>query len=239
VIGPLLSASLLDLLDRGSPRAAQRLVEAGLLTAVPTVLAGFNDWADAEPADAGVRRAGVLHAVGTTSGLALYAASALARRRGAHARGRMLALAGLGVLSAGSYLGGHLSFRRGVGPNTTAYDRGPAEWTAVDATPPSEAGTPMRALAGETPVLLVRVGDTLHAIHDRCSHRACSLTASGTVDGHVVTCGCHGSRFDVRDGALIAGPATYRQPAFDVRLTGERLELRRRPHTGRRAHPSS
>jgi hypothetical protein len=53
VIGPLVSASLLDLLERDNPRAAQRLVEAGLVTPVPTVLAGFNDWADAEPADAG------------------------------------------------------------------------------------------------------------------------------------------------------------------------------------------
>lgn len=229
VIGPLLSASLLDLLERDSPRAAQRLVEAGLVVGVPTVVAGFNDWADAEPTDARVRRAGVLHAAGMASGLALYAASAVARRRGDHGRGRGLALAGLGVMMAGSYLGGHLSFRRGVGPNTTAYDRGPTEWTPVDG-PPPDAGQPVRVLAGETPVLLVRDGDALHAIHDRCSHRACSL-ASGAVDGHVVTCPCHGSRFDVRDGALLEGPAAYPQPAFDVRVSGERVEVRRRERT--------
>jgi nitrite reductase/ring-hydroxylating ferredoxin subunit len=207
--------------------SAQRLIEAGLVAAVPTALAGLNDWADSERADAGVRRAGMLHAAVNTSGLALYAASVAARRRGAQSQGRRLALAGLGVLTAGSYLGGHMSFRRGVGPNPTAYDRGPVGWTAVDASPPAAGKTAMRVLVGETPVLLVRVGDALHAIHDRCSHRGCSL-ASGTVEGHVVICRCHGSRFDVRDGAVVAGPATYRQPAFDVRTIGDRLELRLR-----------
>lgn len=173
VIGPLLSASLLDVLSPESPRAAQRLIEAGLAIAVPTALAGLNDWADSEATDSGVRR--------------------------------------------------------GVAVNQTAHDRGPADWTAVAPAAAPAGERPLRVLAGDTPVLLVRDGDSIHAIHDRCSHRGCSL-ASGRVDGHVVSCRCHGSRFDLRDGTVIAGPASYTQPVFEVRGPADRLEVRlRRP----------
>lgn len=229
VIGPLLSASLLDVLSPESPRAAQRLIEAGLAIAVPTALAGLNDWADSEATDSGVRRAGVLHGVGNLSALGLYAGSLAARRRGAERRGRRLAAAGLAAITAGSYLGGHMSFRRGVAVNQTAHDRGPVDWTAVAPAAAPAGERPLRVLAGDTPVLLVRDGDSIHAIHDRCSHRGCSL-ASGRVDGHVVSCRCHGSRFDLRDGTVIAGPAGYAQPVFEVRGPADRLEVRlRRP----------
>jgi nitrite reductase/ring-hydroxylating ferredoxin subunit len=75
-------------------------------------------------------------------------------------------------------------------------------------------------------VLLLRQGERTYAIHDRCSHRGCSLS-EGEVQGEEVVCSCHGSRFDLRDGAVINGPATTAQPAFQVRESGGRLEIRR------------
>jgi nitrite reductase/ring-hydroxylating ferredoxin subunit len=78
----------------------------------------------------------------------------------------------------------------------------------------------------ETPVLLVRDGDRIFAIHDRCSHRGCSLS-EGTLEGEQIVCACHGSRFDLRDGSLCGGPATSAQPAFQVRLQDGRVEVRR------------
>ncbi|MDN5750629.1 MAG: Rieske (2Fe-2S) protein, partial [Pseudonocardia sp.] len=84
--------------------------------------------------------------------------------------------------------------------------------------------------ADGAPLLLVRRGDGIHAVHDRCSHRGC-LLSEGDVDGNVVTCPCHGSRFDVRDGTLLRGPATVDQPAFDVRETDGKVEVRRRTRT--------
>jgi nitrite reductase/ring-hydroxylating ferredoxin subunit len=86
-------------------------------------------------------------------------------------------------------------------------------------------GEPTAALAGDTPVLLLRHGDGIHAIHDRCSHRGC-LLSDGEVEGHVVTCPCHGSQFDVRDGALVRGPATTGQPALEAREDGGRIAVR-------------
>jgi hypothetical protein len=46
--------------------------------------------------------------------------------------------------------------------------------------------------------------------------------------GACVTCPWHASAFRVADGAVVHGPATGPQPAYDVRLEGDRLALRRR-----------
>jgi nitrite reductase/ring-hydroxylating ferredoxin subunit len=154
----------------------------------------------------------------------LYAASLASRRSGARGRGKLLALAGAGALGFGGFLGGHLSFRRGVGVNQTAFDEGPGEWTAVDAGELTE-NEPKGVLAGETPVFLLRHRGHLHAIHDRCSHRGCSLS-SGEMDGESIVCPCHGSTFSVRDGSVERGPATAPQPVFDVREGDSGIEVR-------------
>jgi nitrite reductase/ring-hydroxylating ferredoxin subunit len=43
-----------------------------------------------------------------------------------------------------------------------------------------------------------------------------------------VSCPWHDSVFDVRDGALIHGPAAYPQPAWETRVRDGRVEVRRR-----------
>jgi nitrite reductase/ring-hydroxylating ferredoxin subunit len=131
------------------------------------------------------------------------------------------------MVLASSYLGGHLSFSRGVGPDQTVFDPGPTDWTtAADASQLPE-GRPTRIVVDETPVLVLRHGDGIHAIHDRCSHRGCSLSETGEVDGEHIVCGCHGSTFDLRDGSVQRGPATSPQPAFEVRERDGRIEVRR------------
>jgi nitrite reductase/ring-hydroxylating ferredoxin subunit len=130
-------------------------------------------------------------------------------------------------MTAGGYLGGHMSYVRGVGPNQTAFDPGPSDWTAIGNSSEFPDGEPKAALAGDTPVLLLRHGDGIHAIHNRCTHRGCLLT-DGEVEGHVVTCSCHGSRFDVRDGSVLRGPATVGAPVFDTRESENKVEIRLR-----------
>jgi nitrite reductase/ring-hydroxylating ferredoxin subunit len=228
VIGSFTSATLLDLLggdDDG--RAAERLIAVGIAAYGPTALTGANDYGDSELADDGVRRAGLVHASTNAVALALYGASLVARRRGDTGRGKLLGAAGAAVLGAGGYLGGHLSFVKGMGPDQTVYDPGPTEWTAAADSEQVAEGEPARAIAGETPVLLVRGRDHLFAIHDRCSHRGCSLS-DGEVEGDDVVCVCHGSRFSLADGSIRRGPATAPQPAFEVREREGRVEVRAR-----------
>ena len=224
VIGTFMSASLLDLLG-GDEEAAEKLIGVGIAAYAPTALTGVSDWADTEPVDDRVRRVGLIHANTNAVALALYVASLKARRSGDSGRGKALAAAGGGVLAVGGLLGGHLSFARGVGPNQTAYDEGPSDWTDAIAASDLEQGAPQSVVVDDTPVMLMRHGYHFHAIHDRCSHRGCSL-ADGEVTKEVVTCQCHGSQFSLRDGALLRGPATVPQPAYDVRERDGRIELK-------------
>ncbi len=227
VIDSFTGASLLDLLaPDGDGRASERLIALGLLAYLPTAAAGANDWADTEIVDDTIRRAGLVHAGANAVGAMLYAASWRARRRGARARGAALGFAGMAVMSIGGYLGGHLSLSKGVGPDQTVFDPGPTDWTpAADATQLPD-GRPVRVVVDDTPVLLLRDGELIFAIHDRCSHRGCSLS-NGKLEGEEIVCGCHGSRFDRRTGAVRGGPATSAQPAFQVRVEDGVVQVRR------------
>jgi 3-phenylpropionate/trans-cinnamate dioxygenase ferredoxin subunit len=56
------------------------------------------------------------------------------------------------------------------------------------------------------------------AIDDTCTHEQCSLAQEGTLDGRVVTCGCHGAQFDVMTGAVLAPPAIEPLKAYSLRI---------------------
>lgn len=225
VIGSFLGASVLDLVGPDDGRAARRLLQVGIATAVPTALSGISDWADSEIGDERVRRMGLAHASANVAALSLYALSLAARRTGPSRAGSALALAGSAALATSGYLGGHMSFVRGVGVNQTAFDAGPVDWTVVlDASDLPVEGA-IAAVAGETPVMLGRHLGQLYALHDRCSYRGCPLS-DGEVDGHEVTCPCHGSRFDLRDGSVRRGPAIAPQPVLAAREIDGRVEVR-------------
>jgi nitrite reductase/ring-hydroxylating ferredoxin subunit/uncharacterized membrane protein len=225
-IGSWTSAVVLDLIGgRGSRRAARRLVGVGVAAALPAAATGLLDWSDTELADDEVRRVGVVHAGSNVTALSLFGASLAARRRGRHGRGRLLALAGMGALTVGGHLGGHLGYAKGVGVDATAFGSLPEEWADAGGAEGLDEGTPVcRAVAGAD-VLLVRRGGRLYALADRCSHRGGPLH-KGTIDDGCVTCPWHGSRFRLEDGSVDRGPSPYPQPAFDVRERDGRVEVR-------------
>ena len=232
VIGSLISATLLDVLGGdGDGRAAERLIAVGIASYPATAITGTNDWADTEVVDPRIRRVGLAHATANVTALGFYAASLRARRAGARGRGKVLGLMGAGALAAGGYLGAHMSFVQGVGPNQTAFDPGPGDWTDAAEWSDLKPGAPTSVLAGDTPVMLLRQGDAVHAIHDRCSHRGC-LLSDGEVEGELVVCACHGSRFRLEDGSVERGPATAPQPVFETRQNGDRVEVRLRQPAG-------
>jgi nitrite reductase/ring-hydroxylating ferredoxin subunit/uncharacterized membrane protein len=226
VIGSWTSATLLDLVGgEGSDEAARRLIAVGIAAYPATAVTGLSDWADSESVDDDVRRVGLVHAAVNAVALGLYSASLVSRRRGLRGRGIGLALAGAGMMTVGGHLGGHLAFRLGVGVDQTAFDRGPGDWTEAlhaDALGDAQA---LAVQVGDTPVMLVRDRDDVLALHDRCSHRGCSL-ATGEVQDGAVTCPCHGSRFDLRTGAVLRGPATAPQPVLDTRTRAGRIQVR-------------
>jgi 3-phenylpropionate/trans-cinnamate dioxygenase ferredoxin subunit len=71
-------------------------------------------------------------------------------------------------------------------------------------------------------IAVVRVGDDLYAIGDRCSHANISL-AEGEIDPEERTLECwkHGSEFSLETGEAITLPATRPVPTYEVRLDGD------------------
>ncbi len=221
-IGSWVATSYLDLLGgRGSRGAAQRLVALGVVTAAPTALTGASDWLDTVGSE---RRLGLAHAAANYTAIGLYAGSWLARRRGRHARGVTLALAGSSVLGVGGWLGGHLSYARGVGVDTTAFQQLPTDWTDV-AADADITSTPTAVDLDGVAVLVVRDGGEVRAIADRCTHRGAPLHEGEVSDGCIV-CPWHGSTFRLDDGAIERGPATRPQPALAVRVADGRVAVR-------------
>lgn len=229
-IGSFTSASLLDLIGgRRGEQAADALVAVGLVSALPTAAAGASDWSDTYGPD---QRTGLVHAAANVAGLALYGLSLLARRRGDRGTGKVLGLAGMTTMTAGGYLGGYLSFSRGVGVNHAFLEHPPEEWTAVADEGEVLEGKPVRVEAGEAGgagVLLYRTAGAILAIGSRCSHAGGPLE-DGDVDTRdcTVQCPWHQSVFRLSDGAVVHGPASVPQVAYDVRVGDGKVEIRRR-----------
>ncbi|MCA1712071.1 MAG: Rieske 2Fe-2S domain-containing protein [Actinobacteria bacterium] len=225
-IGSFASAAILDLLgSEDAEDGADLLALTGLLSAVPAAVAGATDWSSANPSE---ERSGLVHAALNTVGLAAWIASLLARRRGHRSRGTALGLAGLAAIGVSGTIGGHLSYRRSLGANSNSdiEDTGPADWTDAGSSELPE-GKPVLRQANGTPVLLVKTGARVDALVDLCSHQSGPLH-EGTIADGCVTCPWHGSRFRLDDGSVVDGPSTHPQPALDVRISGDRLQVKLR-----------
>lgn len=57
-------------------------------------------------------------------------------------------------------------------------------------------------------ILVARIRGRLYAIGDKCTHMGCSLS-EGRLEDSVVTCPCHGTRFDVTSGKVIEWVSKY------------------------------
>jgi nitrite reductase/ring-hydroxylating ferredoxin subunit len=66
------------------------------------------------------------------------------------------------------------------------------------------------------PILLARLDDGWHAVHDTCLHRGASL-AAGALEDTRVTCPLHFWVFDVRDGTCAQVPGLALK-VFPVKL---------------------
>jgi nitrite reductase/ring-hydroxylating ferredoxin subunit/uncharacterized membrane protein len=223
-IGFWTSAFMLDLVGgrRGRP-AADRLVGLGILAAVPTAAAGLSDWSDTIGEE---RRIGAVHALANGVALTFYGWSWVARKRGRRGKGVVLGLLGATAASAGGYLGGHLVYRQGVGPDRNAWKHG-GDWVDVADDLSLVAGDPLVVTVADDDVLLVRTGGLVSAISNVCGHAGGPLN-EGTFDGDgCVTCPWHGSVFRLADGHVVHGPATGHQPRYEARSEGGRLSVRR------------
>ena len=66
-------------------------------------------------------------------------------------------------------------------------------------------------------LVIVRDGDTLYALEDRCSHAEVALS-DGDVNGCEIECFLHGASFDVRTGEPTSLPATKPVKTYPITI---------------------
>ncbi len=228
-LGAWTAAMLLDSAALASGRralseAADAAIAVGLAGAVGAAITGLNDW---QHTDYGPRRTGVMHALLNATAMAIWAGALFARRAGARRVGRVLSIGGFATSVSAAYLGGHLVFEDRIGTDHSAGAEPPPEFTPVLGEAELSEGAMRRVEANGMPILLSRIGGQIHAIAETCSHLGGPLS-QGKREGDAVVCPWHASRFDLRTGRVVDGPATFPQPRLDVRVREGQIEVRRR-----------
>ncbi len=229
-VGAWIAAFALDGVSglTGSPQAAiaaDGALAVGVAGAVPAGLTGASDWRDLTGES---RRIATLHGLLNSAGLILNIASLACRGQNRRGPGRALSALALGVSGAAAHLGGELSFGLGVRVNQTFDGAQPAQFTTVsdEDLPQLAAGGMRRVTLDGTAVLLARAqSGRLCAIANTCSHLGGPLD-EGLREGDVVTCPWHGSRFDLRSGRVLEGPAVFAQPRYEVREHHGEIQMR-------------
>ena len=225
-VGAWTSAAVLDALP-GMESAADALIVVGLLGVGPALATGVTDWSALHEQQ---KRVGIVHASSNALAATFYLASLLSRKRGHRGTGRMLAWAGYSTAGLGGYLGGHLSYRQAAGVNHAEFVPHLVKpgWHSVGSFEDLPDGSAVTRRLGDVNLMVLRKGDHVDVLANRCSHLDGPL-ASGelvAVGGEAcISCPWHGSTFRLRDGRVVNGPATAPQPVFRTQVVDGQLQV--------------
>ena len=80
-------------------------------------------------------------------------------------------------------------------------------------------------------ILVVNYDGNYYAIGGKCTHMGGELS-KGKLEGKIVTCQRHGSKFDITTGESISGPKigflklkTKKEPSYEVKIEGDTIKI--------------
>jgi len=117
-----------------------------------------------------------------------------------------------------------------VEPLATTVAADDTMFVAVSKTTDISPNKPICANASGKELALFNINGEFFAIDNVCSHAGGSL-CKGKLEGTAVVCPRHGAKFDVRNGAVISGPARVPQQSYTTRINGDTLEVNLVPPT--------
>ena len=221
-VGSWTAAAVLDVLEASGKTeyaaGADAAVVIGLIGALGSAAAGLADWSDTHGKP---QRVGAAHGLLNIGATLLYGASYALRKSGSRGVARGLGWAGYGLVMTSAYLGGALSYNQKIGVNHSP-DKSedlPQDFAAVCAESDLVENTPTKVTVGDTPVMVIKQGSKIYAIANTCSHLGGPLN-EGKIEGDTVVCPWHSSRFCLKDGRVLDGPATSPQPVLSVKVEG-------------------
>jgi nitrite reductase/ring-hydroxylating ferredoxin subunit/uncharacterized membrane protein len=228
-IGSWTAAAILDLVEqnRGNRflrRGADTAIMVGLVGATVAAATGLADWSKIGRGRA--RRIGLVHGMLNATATVCYLTSLCFRFSGARQIGRQLASLGYIVSSTAAYLGGHLVYKEQLGTDHSAGFSPPGDFVPVLANSELRENELRRVEVNGTPILLVRTGERIYGMAERCSHLGGPLS-EGKLQHDTVRCPWHGSCFSLEDGRVLEGPSVHRQPVLDIRVREDMIEVRK------------
>lgn len=87
-------------------------------------------------------------------------------------------------------------------------------------------GTMKLVKVGALDVMVANVDGSFYALPNKCTHVGGPL-GKGKLVGPVVQCPLHGSKFDVRTGAVVSPPAQRPEPVLEVKVEGTAIWIRK------------
>lgn len=228
-IGSWTAAAVLDALEASGKdeyaAGADAAVAVGLVGAAASAAAGLADWSEIQGKP---QRVGAMHGLLNVGASCLYGASYLARKTGHRGAGRALGFTGYGVVLMSAFLGGVLSYTQKIGVNHSPDEEDlPDDFVPVCQTEDLPEGELTKRDLNGTPIVILKRGEKIYALAEKCSHLGGPLS-EGRLEGDSVICPWHGSRFCLRSGKVLNGPATIPEPAFDIKVENGTVLVRRR-----------
>ena len=100
-----------------------------------------------------------------------------------------------------------------------------SDWTDIGSAADLSASQRLEGDVDGYRVRVARVGGTLYAFEDRCTHDDSPFDDAPIEDLQII-CPRHGARFCLRTGEALSPPAYEPLRIFEVRETGDRIEVR-------------
>ena len=235
-IGLFLLSLLLDLASLVRPSAPNLLTGSfyamltGVITALLAAVPGLADYTVIR-SDHLAKRTATLHMTLNLIVVALYGIN-LAVRSSLLTAPRialvplLLSLVGIALLSVSGYLGGRLVYDEGIAvgrhKRRTPTPKRTLHFSATDSgfvpVPEAERLREKETLRTEIDgqvIAIARIDNQFLAFQEFCTHRFGPLS-EGCLDGCYVQCPWHNSRFDVRSGKVVQGPAKVDLKTYKV-----------------------
>jgi nitrite reductase/ring-hydroxylating ferredoxin subunit/uncharacterized membrane protein len=213
------------------------LAVAGIIGALMAAGPGFVDYLQSVPPRSSAKKRATKHLAVNLTGVALMAIAVWIRPESSLPPDFLplaLEVGSVGLISVGGWMGGTLVNRNQIGVDHRYARAGkwrearlePADGEYIEVAKTDELEVDQMKLVHIDGLRIVvgRTEDGWVAFEDHCTHRG-GARADGVLICGTVQCPWHGSQFDVRTGAVEAGPAERTISVYEVEAVGGSVRL--------------
>ncbi len=209
---------------------------AGILTALLAAVPGILDYLHSVPPQSSAKERALRHGIVNGGATVLFLVTFILRNTAEPNLITIIILEviGLGLLTAGGWMGGTLVYRNSIGvfPRYASsgkwdeqhYEIEEGEKVDVGKTDDLQVDQMKLLHVNGKRIVLGRTETGYVAFSDRCTHKGGSL-ASGVMICGTVQCPWHGSQFDVISGKVKAGPAKEGIQLHHIEVVRNRITL--------------